>query len=103
MTMERCELDNSYNDEHTSHSDEGQGEDNCSASANLTTTESFKDQSAQTVDGYQPIFIPILFALSDLWKELVKDEIQPTYADYRVNYTSALLGEVGGLRAPPCL
>lgn len=103
MMTERCEQDDTYNEEHTGHSQDAQKEDSCREKNNLTTVVSSKSQSDLLSDGSQPIFVPVLFVLSDLWNAMTEEDIRPACAAYRVDYTSVVRDEAGGLRAPPCL
>lgn len=102
MVMERCGQDGSYNDEHTAHSDDSR-EKVCPATANLTTMLSSISRTDSVPDGFTSFFIPVLYFLADIWQDWADNSSKPVYAVYRVNYTSAVLGEESGLRAPPCL
>lgn len=101
MVMERCGLDNAYNDEHTGHSGDGQ-ERTCPVSANYIASMSSESQTESISDGLDPLFISILCCIDGIRQYLAEDDSVPVYDGYRINYTSATLGENGGLRAPPC-
>lgn len=102
MAMERCGQDGSYNDEHTAHSDDSQ-EEVCPETANLTTMLSSISRTDSVPDGFPSFFISVLHFLAGIWQDLMDGSSLPVYAVYKVSYTSAVLGEKSGLRAPPCL
>lgn len=102
MMMERCSQDGSYNDEHTGHTTDDR-EETCPEAANLTTILSSISQTDSTSDGFLPLFISILHFLVDIWQDLEDNSSLPVHTVYRVSYTSAVLGDTSGLRAPPYL
>lgn len=103
MVMELCEQDNTYNDDHTDH---GSGQDErhqnaCLFNMDYISSSGMTKSSLDSENG-TPLHLPVLFLLSEiLTLDLTTPELEIIYDGYVVSYTSVVLGESCGLRAPP--
>lgn len=96
IVMETCEQDNAVNDEHTNHNTDGNTnhEKTCVLRSEYITTYGGGDNLA---------LLPVLFLLANyLIYNSELSNTESTYGEYVFSYTSVMLGESSGLRAPPC-
>jgi hypothetical protein len=107
MIVERCEKDNSLNDEHTNHHDDMQHEQSCIAESdyifNIDSRTKYKISSCDDCGNPDHIhFFPILYLVADfLLYPAETITPQPEYGEYVSFYTSAEASRLHGLRAPP--
>lgn len=103
MVMELCEQDNTYNDDHTGH---GTGQDkhhqtNCVSNVDYIPSSTIIKSSLDSGNGIS-LHLPVIFLLADILAlDFNTSELETTYDGYVVSYTSVVLGESCGLRAPP--
>lgn len=103
MVMELCEQDNTYNDDHTDHgTDQDIHHQNiCVPNVDYISSSGMTKSSLDSGNGML-LHLPILFLLADiLTLNLNTSELETIYDEYVVSYTSVVLGESCGLRAPP--
>ena len=95
MVMELCEQDNTYNDDHTEHGTDRDEHHQtaCVSSVDYISSSSITKSSLDSENGIS-LHLPVIFLLADI---LALD----FSASEPVSYTSVVLGESCGLRAPP--
>lgn len=103
MVMELCEQDNTYNDDHTDHGTDQDihHQNSCVPNVDYISSSGMTKSSLDSGNGML-LHLPILFLLADiLTLNLNTSELETIYDEYVVSYTSVVLGESCGLRAPP--
>lgn len=101
--MELCEQDDIYNDGHTDHEAEqdAHNENTCVSQAGYIFPSSV-DKSNLHDGSLMNIHLPVLYLFADILTIHFDIPIpENTYDRYVVSYTSVVLGESSGLRAPP--
>lgn len=103
--MELCEQDGTYNDSHTDHGAEQDthNESTCVSQADYISPSGV-DRGNLHDGGMMNVHLPVLCLLADILTIYFDAPIpETTYDGYVVSYTSVVLGESSGLRAPPHL
>ncbi|MFK2430194.1 DUF6769 family protein [Bacteroides fragilis] len=102
--MELCEQDDIYNDGHTDHEagQDAHNENTCVSQAGYIFPSSV-DKSNLHDGSLMNIHLSVLYLFADILTIHFDIPIpENTYDRYVVSYTSVVLGESSGLRAPPC-
>lgn len=103
MVMELCEQDNTYNDDHTDHGTDRDKhhQTTCVSNIDYISSSTITKNSLDGEDGI-PLHLSVIFLLADILAfDFNTSELETTYDGYVVSYTSVVLGESCGLRAPP--
>ncbi len=99
MVMERCVIDDTFNDEHTAHHAEHESNDNSSC---INSAQSLKVKF-NVFNGLSTFhYLPLLIiAYNESFSEICL-ESEPLYYRYKVSYKSPVGRGLMSLRAPPC-
>ena len=103
MVMELCEQDNTYNDDHTNHGTDRDEhhQATCVSNANYIPSSTITKSSLDSENGIS-LHLPVFFLPTDILAlDPDTSELETTYDGYVISYTSVVLGENRGLRAPP--
>lgn len=105
VVMERCEDDNTYNDEHTDHhefSEDSQSNASCVEDAQFLVSKVVQNLKAPVGD-FNPALL-VSFLISQ-YNSFLSSDIDVTgvsmYSDYIITYKSTDIIKSNGLRGPP--
>ncbi|MGN0222152.1 MAG: DUF6769 family protein [Prevotella sp.] len=99
MIMERCESDNTFNDEHTAHHGDDKGDD-----CHVLCIKNIKSLAAKSIilnDGDEVLLLPLLFTLFDELFACTQERDESLCDRYCNLYKSFDGGGLISLRAPP--
>ena len=105
VITERCEEDNTINDEHTGHSDRDMDHGkSCVIESDFVITQTDETRCKVSSCGHPDHvhFFPILYIVADVLLSPAETiSSKPEYGEYISFYTSAETSRFHGLRAPP--
>lgn len=100
VAMERCIVDDTYNDSHTAHRADSGSDDNSLCVKNIKSLQAKSEiHKDYNVIHLLPLFIS---TASEMLVDMQR-QAEPLYDGYQISYRSPLVQGVLSLRAPPSL